>query len=175
MLCTLIELRLKPFGETAPAPVRISNAPFDVVFNGNVYTAAGDALKIESTEDTSEVSKTGVSVTLSGLNVNFQNEISNGGFVRAPIDIIKADVPDGSNVVATYAYYHRGYCDTPLMEVDYDSNTLTIGVETSNIFVDLDKEPSLLKCNMASHSSRHVGDKFFEFTADVDLEEIWKD
>lgn len=174
MKCLLVEIRVNDFNG-GYNPIRLCTAPFNVVLDGNTYIGAGDILEISDAEETAEISKNGITLTMSGVDPVYQNELASGGFVRAPIDIITANVPEGSNVVDLYYYHHRGYCDTPLTQVDYKSNTITIGIETTNVFTDIDRIPDLMRCSMASHSSRHSGDKFFQYTADVDLEEVWKD
>ncbi len=173
MECTAIEIKLND-GNGGFDVLRIATSPFDVVLNGDVYTATGDVLEISKSESTGEISKTGLNLKMTGIDPTFQTHLDAGGFIRAPITILTCLVPDGSNVVTVYEYYHRGFCDTPLTQVDYDTGTLTISLETNNVFTDIDKIPNLLRSSMASHSSRHPGDKFYQYTADVDVEETWK-
>jgi len=174
MICTLVELRLND-GSGGFNIIRLATSPFDVILNTDVYIGSGDLLDISDTETTNEISKSGLTVALGGIDISYQAELDSDGFIRAPIDILIAEVPDNSNVVSTYTYYHRGYCDTPATKVDYKAGNITLSVETTNVFTDIDRKPDLLRCSVASHSSRHPGDKFFEFTADVDIDEVWKD
>lgn len=174
MKCLLVKLKLHD-GDGGFNVLNMSTAPFDVVLNSETYIGSGDLLKISTSEQTNEISKSGITVQLNGIDPIYQVEIANGGFVRAPIDVMVGNVPDGTNVVDVFSYHHRGYCDIPAMAVDHESGTLSVGVETTNIFTDIDRIPDLLRCSMATHSSRHNGDKFFEYTADVDLTETWKD
>jgi len=174
MICNLVHLQLNDFNGGL-IHYRLSTSQFDVILNGDVYSATGDVLKIDTTEDTGEVSKTGLTISLSGIDPAIQADIDAGSFVRAPIDIYIADVPDGSDTVSSYNFYHRGYCDTPITEMDYNSGTISIQLETTNVFTDIDKIPNLLRSSLASHSSRHANDKFFEYVADIDITEIWKD
>lgn len=174
MKCLLVRLKLHD-GNGGFNQLLLSTAPFDVVLDGDVFVGSGDLLQIEKSESTNEISKTGTTIQLNGIDPVYQADISNGGFIRAPIDILVANVPEGTNVVDMYTFHHRGYCDTPAMELDHETGTLSVGVETNNVFIDIDRVPDLLRCSMATHASRHAGDKFFEYTADVDLEEVWKD
>ena len=172
MKCTLIELQLHD-GSGGFDILRITTAPFDVQLNGNMYTSTGDLLSISSSEESDQMSKTGLTLQMNGINISFQAQLDNGGFIRAPIDIIHADVPEGTNVATSYLYYHRGYCDTPVSAIDYESGTISLAMETTNIFIDIDKTPSLLRSSLSNHRARHPGDLFFQYTADVDIEETW--
>lgn len=171
MQCTLVHIKINDNGVIFD--YRLATSPFDVVLNGATFTATGDLLKITDSEETNEISKTGITVQLDGLNQQFQAEIDAGNFVRSPIDVYIANVPDGTNVVDTYEFYHRGYCDTPTMNVDYETGSVMVSVDTTNIFTDLDRIPDLMRSSMASHSSRHNGDKFFEYVANGEGEAIW--
>lgn len=174
MICTLVQLVTKD-GSGNLTVYRLSNAPFDVVLEGQTYTAAGHTLSIGENEEGSEIFKTGIDINLNGLDPSLRSEIDLSGFVKAPIDVLIANVPDGTNVASSYSYYHRGFCDSPIYQVDSESGTLSISISTENAFTDLDLRPSLLRCSQASHSSRHNGDKFFEYCADaLIVDEYWK-
>ena len=170
MICTLIQIKTKDNNNT-PVYYRVCTSSHDVVFQGDTYLAIGDIVNIDNNEATAELNKTGTTVTVGGIDPAFQAELDSGGFIRAPIDIIIADVPDNDNVVSTYSYYHRGYCDTPVTTLDFNSGTITMTIETANIFVNLDLKSTLLGSSISNHSSRHQGDKFFEYSANVDMEE----
>lgn len=173
MNCILLELRLND-GAGGTNAFRLTSAPFDITYDGSVFQATGDLLKIDALEEGVELTTRGLTVELNGIDPAYQAELDSNGFVRAPIDIMLADVPDGSNEASAVSFFHRGYTDSPMTNVDYQQGVMSIAVETTSIFTDLERVPDLLRCSMSSHQSRHAGDKFFEYTADVDLEEIWK-
>lgn len=173
MNCVLLEIRLKD-GVGGFNAFRVTTAPYDIEYNGNTFTATGDLLNIEELEEGTELTTRGLTITLNGVDPAYQAEMQGNGFVRAPVDVLLATVPEGTNVPSSISFFHRGYCDSPMTEVDYENGLMTVQVETNSIFTDLDRKPDLLRCSMASHQTRHPGDRFFEFTSDVDLEEIWK-
>ncbi len=173
MDCVLVQIKIKD-GLGGFQYYRINTSPYDVVFDSNTFTSAGEILSIGDYEELTEVDKTGLDIQLSGIDPAIQADIDSGAFIRAPIDIIIAYVPDGDNVVSTYAYHHRGYCDSPITKIDYESNTVTLNIETTNVFTDIDREPDLNRSSMATHSARHNGDKFFQYTADGETEETWR-
>jgi len=173
MICNLVHLQINDLNGGV-IHYRLSTSNFDVSFNGNTYTSTGDLLKITNSENTNQISKTGIKITMSGLDPAFLTEIDSGAYLRAPIDIYTVNIPDGTNVVSSYAFYHRGYCDTPVTGIDYTSNKLTVEIETTNVFTDIDKTPSLMRSSLSAHASIHSGDKFFQYVADIDITEIWK-
>lgn len=153
---------------------RFTNASYDIIHNGETYVASGDMLQISEITDTYEVSTQGLTISLSGIS-NIQSSINLDAFLNAPIDVLIAEVPNGSNVASAVTYYHRGYCDTPVQKVDRDSGTTQIDVETQSVFKALDKRPEFLSCSYSAHAARHPGDKFMEFVANTTLgEETWK-
>lgn len=157
---------------------RITSAAHNVFWNGHEYLAVGDLLEISGLEETADIASLGVEITLSGVDPAYRAEIDANGFRKAPLDIWAADVPEGTNVVASADYIHRGYCDTPQTQIEYgdDVSSMTIQISTESVFGILDKIPDLLRSSQATHSSRHNGDQFFKFTAatgEID-DEIWR-
>jgi len=154
---------------------RMCSASHDVQYNGHTYRAVGDLLSIDDIESTADLTTLGTSITLSGIDPAYRQEIDNGGFLRAPIDIMIAQLPEGSDTVPdnTAGYYHRGTCDTPNTEIDYSTGSLTIAINTQSVFGNLDKIPDLCRTSQSSHEARHPGDKFFTFVAAVTQEEKW--
>lgn len=154
--------------------VRLTTAPFDVIWNGYTFQASGDLLQIDGLDTTADLTTIGTVVTLQGVDPSFQIEIENSGFLKAPIDLLIADIPEGTNIATTASYWHRGYCDTPATTVDYENETITIGVETQSIFQSLDRVPDLMRTSQSNHQAHHNGDRFFEYVADTPVEETWR-
>lgn len=168
----LVELDLSnaPSGNV----IRMTNAPYDIIWNGYQFIGNGDLLQIDGLETTADLTTIGTTVTLQGVDPAFQQQIDANGFLNAPIDILLADVPEGANIASSAAYWHRGFCDTPATVVDYQNSTITIGVETQSIFKQLENVPDLMRTSQTNHQAYHDGDRFFEFVADTPVEEIWR-
>lgn len=154
--------------------IRLTNAPFDIEWDGNIYQATGDLLQIDGLDTTADLTTIGTTITLQGVDPSYQSVIDNNGFLKAPIDLLLATVPDNTNVVDNASYWHRGFCDTPATVVDYEEGTITIGVETQSIFQSLERTPDLMRTSQANHQAHHNGDRFFEYVADTPVEEIWR-
>ncbi|PHS21998.1 MAG: hypothetical protein COA84_14040 [Robiginitomaculum sp.] len=155
---------------------RLTSNSFDVLYNGNNYSAVGDLLNFEDIENMAELTSIGTTLSLSGIDPAYRIEIDNGGFLNAPIDISIAQLPANTNIVpdGTAAYFHRGTCDTPNTEIDYESGTMSINIGTRSVFGNLDKVPDLCRTSQSSHKARHAGDDFFKYVASIAQEEIWK-
>lgn len=155
---------------------RVTSAAHDVEYNGYVYTAVGDALAIEEVDESNDLTTIGMGISLSGLDPAYREEIDQGGLRHAPIEVLIAHLPENTNIVpsGTAIIYHRGTCDTPNTVIDYESNTMTIDIQTESIFGILSKVPDLCRTSMSTHESRHAGDKFFTYVASTSQTEVWK-
>lgn len=157
---------------------RLCSAPFDVIHNGYEYVAVGDLLGIEDVKETAELVSSGIGITLSGIDPAYRYEIDNAGFKKAPIEILRCELPDEAedNIIPSNnaIVYHRGTCDTPVTKIDYSTGTMTIELQTESIFGSLVKTPDLCRTSQSSHESRHPGDQFFKYVADTSQKEIWR-
>lgn len=172
----LMLLKYKDQATQEVTEVRFSNAPFDVVYQGSTWHAAGSLLSISKHESNYELVTEGLEITLSGLDNSLRSIIDRQGFRYAPVDILLGTLPDGSDEVSAATYYHRGFALTPVTEFDESSGTITVSFETQSAFKDLDKHSTLMTTSLAHHSSLHPNDKFFQYVADTSQgEETWKD
>jgi len=172
----LMELRYKNHETGEITPFRLTSAPFDVNYNGYLWTAAGDLLNIGDHESNYELITDNVEIRLSGVNTAYQPIIDQNGFRNAPVDIWLANLPDNSNNITAAIFYHRGFAGTPVTEFDETSGTISIIFETQSIFKSLDRNSNLMTTSLAHHQSLHTGDTFFKYTADTGIgEETWRD
>ncbi|EGR0690385.1 hypothetical protein E2K20_06000 [Vibrio parahaemolyticus] len=172
----LLELRYKDQSTGEVTPVRLTNAPFDVQHGGVTWSAAGDLLEIGETESSYELITEGVEITLSGVNPVYRVILEQEGFRNAPVDILLATLPDGTDTVSSAKYYHRGFAQTPVTEFDEASSSISVKFETESAFKSLDKTRFLMSTSLAHHQALHAGDMFFQYTADTSFgDENWKD
>jgi len=83
-------------------------------YNGNTYIACGDLLSVSGIEDGLDTKARGVSLTLSGLNSTFVNEITSQlvtGSSTANINVLIYNSPYGVVIGAIDLVY--GYLDAP--------------------------------------------------------------
>ncbi len=174
----LIKITFKDYDTGITTDVHYTNAPFHVSYNGITWYAAGQLMTIGSHESSYELITDGVDIKISGISKDAQPVIDKYGFRNAPVDILLAKLPTGTNTVpnASAIYYHRGFAGTPLTEIDEDSGTITVAFETTSVFKNLDDNSRLMTTSLAHHQVYHKDDKFFEYTADSGIgEETWRD
>jgi hypothetical protein len=160
---------------------RLTTAMHDVEYEGYTWDGVGDLISVDDIQNTAEIASLGTTVTLSGIDPAYRQEIDQNGFKKAPIRILAADLEDNTNVITNAVVIHAGTCDTPITEIDYEQGTMTIGVSTVSIWGDLEKTPDLTRSSYATHSSIHSynmngdyePDQFFKFVASTSIEEDW--
>ncbi|WP_155858987.1 hypothetical protein [Enterovibrio calviensis] len=154
--------------------MNLTDAAFDVEKDGILYRAFGTLLAIDKITSENSLTSKEMSITLSGISMDFQDSVNSNIFRRAPLLIHKAFVPDGSNVVEEAVVYYRGFTSTPETNIDYKSGSMALKVSCKSIF-DLDRKPSLCRANNATHQAYHSGDLFFAY-ANQDLKDdvMWK-
>lgn len=168
--CSIIDLDLT---DVTGAVVRITDAPFDLEHNGHSYQAVGSLLEIDKITTENTLSGKELFITLSGVALDFQESVNNAMFRRKSIVIQKAFVPEGSNTVDEAVVYWRGLTSTPETEIDYTDGFLALKVSCKSIF-DLDKTPSLMRCNNATHQAHHNGDTFFRYAnQELKADALW--
>ncbi|EIE5875896.1 hypothetical protein BA746_00380 [Vibrio parahaemolyticus] len=168
--CSLVSLDLTGIGEGF---MNLTDAPYDVVYNGHTYRAFGTLLAVDKITVENTLASKELGITLSGVSMEFQEVVNEKTFRRSPIRIYKAFVAEGGNTVTEASIYYRGFTSTPETQVDYKSGSMALKVSCKSIF-DLDKKPSLCRANNASHQAYHSGDKFFMY-ANQDLKDdaLW--
>lgn len=153
---------------------RFCSHSHDIVHNSYTYTAAGGLISMEDVELSADLTTIGLSLGLSGIDPAYHSEIENGGFKNAPVEVLIAEVPDGSNETTASQYYFRGTADTPNTEIDYGNGTITVNLSIQSPLRVLDKSPELMRTSQSSHEAYHPGDKFFKYVASTATEETWK-
>ncbi|MFQ2569798.1 hypothetical protein ACK3Z8_00870 [Aeromonas caviae] len=172
-ICSLVQIDLRAV-EGINDMACLTDGPFDVVYDGRTYYAFGALLKIDAVSTENSLSNKTMKVTLSGIDEQFQKLVAETHFRNKPISIIKALVPDETNVVSEAEVYYRGITETPEISVDYNSGTFTTGVSCKSVY-DLSQKPHLSRANNATHQLFHPGDLFFQYANQSDRpDEMWR-
>ncbi|MGL4843966.1 MAG: hypothetical protein ACRC2Y_05020 [Aeromonas veronii] len=169
--CSLLALDLtKTTGEV----MRLCDGPHDVVYQGHTYQAFGTLLSIDKLSIENTLASKELSITLSGITLDFQESVNNNLFRRAPITVYKAFVPEGGNQVSQALTYWRGFAGTPETDLNYQDGYMALQLSCKSLF-DLDRSPSLMRSNNATHQAYHKGDRFFEYaTQDNKDDVLWR-
>jgi|DEB19_MinimDraft_3_1074340.scaffolds.fasta_scaffold00464_9 hypothetical protein len=144
----------------------------DIIFDGSTYTGVGQLGTIEGIEESAELSRSSVRVTLSGiepalvslvLGEHYQGRLATiyAGFLGLTTRLL----------LGTPALLFRGKVDIAPLRVSSDSATITLTIE--NEFADWDK-PRIRRYNDADQKSRYPNDNFFKFAEQsADKQLIW--
>lgn len=169
--CSAVQIDLR---ESTNEYFNITDAPYDIILDGHVYRAVGSLLAIDKITTENTISSKSLGITLCGVSAEFQETVNTSLFKRAPITIKKCFVPDGDNKVTAATIYYLGFTSTPETDVDYNNGSMALKVDCKSIF-DLDKTPSLMRANNATHQALHNGDKFFQYSnTDRDADVMWR-
>ncbi|MGF1787090.1 hypothetical protein L4D00_14945 [Photobacterium swingsii] len=166
--CSLLSLDLRKINQDF---LRVTDAPYDIMFEGHLYRAFGTLLAIDKITTENTITSKELEIVLSGISLDFQETVNNEIFRRSPIVIHKAHVPEGTNEVEQAVIYYRGYTSTPSTDVNYSDGYLALKVSCKSLF-DLDRKPSLCRSNNATHQAYHAGDKFFEYANQDQREDV---
>ncbi|WMB74226.1 hypothetical protein RA178_06315 [Shewanella oncorhynchi] len=169
--CSTIEIDLTTItGEH----LRLTDAPYDITLNGHLYRAFGSLLAIDKITTENTLASKELTVTLTGIAVDFQESVNNNMFRRKSIIIRKCFVPEGGNEITDNKIYYRGYTSTPETDVNYTEGYMALKVSCKSVF-DLDQSPDLMRSNNATHQAYHNGDTFFKY-ANVEMKDdiLWK-
>lgn len=175
MKCIMLSITVKT-SDTENTVIRLCSAPFNVEYSGYTWYAAGDLLDIGEIEQSYELITEGIRIQQSGINPEYREFVEKQTFRNAPIDVLLGDIEENSNRISSAIYYHRGFGTTPVTEIDSESGTITIAIETESAFRSLDRKSIMMTTSLAHHQSHHQDDMFFQYVANTDLkEEVWKD
>tara|TARA_R110002167_G_scaffold261391_2_gene467956 strand:- start:467 stop:1048 length:582 start_codon:yes stop_codon:yes gene_type:complete len=158
----------------------LTNAPWDIVYDSNTYTAAGNLLEIDGVEEN-------VGFEIESLTVNI------GGIDPLPGDgsqpfikkILVSDYVD-RNVTITRVYYdvdggvvdgvvlYSGFINTASAASGLGADGAAVSLQTSNNWTDFSKL-SGRHTNSASQQAVFSGDLGFEWAKEVQKQVEWKE
>ena len=153
--------------------VALTDAPFDITYQGTTYRAFGSLLKIDRVSIENTLNNKSMKVTLSGIDTNLVTLINSTAFRNKSVTITKCYVPEETNAVSSSEVYYRGVTDTPEYTVNYSQGFMTLGIVCKSVY-DLSQKPSLSRSNNATHQLYHTGDLFFQYANNSVLDdELW--
>lgn len=144
----------------------------DIVFDGATYTGIGQLGIIEGIEENSELSRSAVRLTLTGIEAALVSVVLGEYYQgrRATIYSGFVDVESGA-LIGTPAMMFRGKVDTAPIKLTGATASITLSVE--NELADWDK-PRIRRYNEADQKARFPSDNFFKFAEQAtDKQLVW--
>ena len=151
--------------------VRVWSGDGDLSVGGETYLGVGTLLQISETEDNLELTSTGVSVSLAGMDATVLDMALTENYQNRPITIFMGFLSGGTDVSAGTATIFNGRMQS--MSINDDPNGSTINIDAENRLIDLSR-PSNLRYTKESQKFIDSSDSCFNrVQAMADREIIW--
>jgi hypothetical protein len=171
---SLISIILIDIGMSNGSTTRYTDAPYNITFNSNTYTAQGAFLNVSETEENADVQIVSATITLSALDVSYVTSFATSaqinqlvtirrGFINFTTNQLIGDSA-GENAITIFRGRISGY------SVTNNTNTAEITIQVSSQFINFDKR-SGRRTNQGNFQVEHPTDNGMEFSA-VSLKDV---
>ena len=147
--------------------VRVTDAPFDIVHQGNTYKGIGDLGSISSVEETAEGRVNQVTLQLTGVKTSMVSVALNDDWRWRKGTIFKAFIDDQHAVIDTPHVRFKGWMDKMLVTLGGKDQPATIHLTLTSRTVKWEHANDNPRWDDQDHQSRRPGDKFFEFMPEI--------
>ena len=147
---------------------RYTDAPFNISFNSNTYTAQGEFLSISETEENADLQIVSVTLQISALTLANVTAFAVSSIINQVVTVRRAFLnltnnqligdSAGDNAVIIFKGRVSGY------QVVNALDTATISLEISSQFINFDKKAGR-KTNIGSMQIEHPQDFSMEFSS----------
>ena len=147
-----------------------TTAYFDIVYDGNTYTANASLLKIPTITESSQIATSNVTFDIEGASQVFISLLLNNEHMHRPVKIIRAYLTD-VNVIVTNPYtiflgYISGY------NINETTTASKITINVANHWANFEMKRGR-RTNDNSQQQIFSGDKFFEFSNAMMVDIEW--
>ena len=147
-----------------------TTAYFDLVFDGNTYTAGADLLAIPSITESSTVATSTVNFSIEGASQTFISLFFNNDHIHRPVKIIRGYLTDAGalidNPYTIFLGYISGYA------INETTTTSKISINVANHWANFEMKRGR-RTNNNSQQQIFSGDKFFEFSNAMMVDIEW--
>lgn len=151
--------------------VRVWSGDGDLSVGGENYLGVGTLLQISGAEDNLELTSTGVSVSLAGMDANVLNLALTENYQNRLITIFLGFLSGGTDVSVGTMTIFKGRMQS--MTINDDPNGSLIQIDAENRLIDL-RRPSNLRYTKESQKYIDSSDSCFNRVQDLaDKEIIW--
>ena len=143
----------------------------DLAFDSNTYTGLGDLLGISEITETSDMSASGINVTLTGIKDSFLSIAKNRNYQGSPLTVSFGAFNASGALIADPVIVFSGFMDVMTITESGEHSQITVAVENKLVAFDRSK---VRRYTAEDQKIDHPTDKGFEFvTAIVEKEIIW--
>lgn len=171
---SIISVLLIDIGMANGSTTRYTDAPYNISFNSNTYTAQGVFLGVSETEENADVQIVSATITLSALDTSYVTSFATSAQINQLVTIRRAFInfstnqligdSAGENAITIFRGRISGY------SVNNNVNTAEITIQVSSQFINFDKR-SGRRTNQGNFQVEHPQDNSMEFSA-VSLKDI---
>jgi len=146
------------------SPLRFWTGYGDRTIFSNTFTGTGDLLSVSGLEEVSDLSATGITLTLTGVPSSIVSLALGEPYQRRSCKVYFGTT-DTSDPVEVFS----GLMNTMTIEDSGDSSTITLGVESKLIRLE---KASNRRYTEENHTARHPGDTFFSYVTGLQNKDI---
>ena len=171
---SIISVLLIDIGMANGSTTRYTDAPYNISFDSNTYTAQGVFLGVSETEENADVQIVSATITLSALDTSYVTAFATSAQINQLVTIRRAFInfttnqligdSAGENAITIFRGRISGY------SVNNNVNTAEITLQVSSQFINFDKR-SGRRTNQGNFQVEHPTDNSMEFSA-VSLKDI---
>ena len=161
--CVLIDI-----GMADNSTTRYTDAPYNITFNSNTYTAQGAFLNISETEENADIQIVSATITISALNVSNITSFATSAQINQLVTIRRSFIDQstnqligdsaGDNAIIIFRGRISGY------SVRDSVSSAEIQLQVSSQFINFDKR-SGRRTNQGNFQREHPQDNSMEFSA----------
>ena len=142
---------------------------FDIVFDGNTYSASADLVNIPTINESSQISTSNVQFTLTSVDQSFLTLFLTNNHIHRPVTIHRAYLNDSGALINNPFKIFKGYISSYTVNETTTSSQLVVICQNHWANFEMKKGR---RTNDNSQQIQFSGDTFFEFSNSliVDLE-----
>ena len=143
-----------------------------ITYNSNDYLPLGFFLSFDQIEESSQVAASSISLTLSGVDQTYTNELLTQNYVARQVIIRKAFINDSNALISNPVTIFDGRIDNALVNEDSDSGLATASIVVSNQFIDFERVSGRF-LNHQNQQLYYPGDKGLEYASQIIKDIAW--
>ena len=166
--CHLFELYLT-------TPIYATDAPFQISWGGNTYTALGHFIAFSGGEENRDLTETRVSVSLSGVDQVWVSNVLAQNYVDRRLVVRRAFLAPGGGVMVDPVALFDGLCDgRSRISEDHgaDASRCVVTLEAGSHWSDFGRRPGR-HANDNEQRFLFAGDGFFRFVSEINRTITW--
>lgn len=141
----------------------------DLSFNSNTYIGAGDLLSIGSVQESTELTATGVQVTLGGIKQSLLTLARDEPYQGRPLTIRLGAFDENGDLIASPVIVFSGFMDVMTINDSGETSTITVSAENKLIVF---QKTAVRRYTAEDQKIEHPNDAGFEFVAKIQEKEI---